>query len=721
MRLPRPETELLATFGFGSPGVLGWLVVAALPWLIYWLWQRRRREVSWGAVDLLLEAIRRRAGQVRRRQWLLLTLRSAILVVAVLAAARPWWSSAGLGRQAGSAVHHVLVLDCSYSMDVRQGGVSRLGRAQRRALQVIEALQSGDSATVVAWGPTTQILTAGPGYDRSAARSAIESTEIAPGGADLADALRVSSEICAEIVESRETVPELQVTFFSDRTARTWASLAGTSDDASELSATARLWQQLNAEAEVAIVTIDDDVRFNVAVAEVRIASSAGALGRPDGVVVEVASWGELPAVPDASSARVELVANGVLVGTREIALGNPRRVAATLPWVPDSQSRYLLEARLVAPGDALPIDDRRTLDVTIAFPLRVALFEGWPGAGDEIARALNPQFDAPLAAAGPVEVARYPVARLAADSLADREAVVMADVGQLSEREERILRRYVADGGALFVVLGQGVAEGVGGSPWRAASIGSETPSPSTTGRPGTAESAGDWLPARIAGEVRRGDWQIDPRGFADPITAPFGNRPRAGLQSVMAAAYFPLTVRDTDDDADPVRVVLGLATGDPLLVWGRYRQGAAAVLATSPALTAREGPPWTNWALSPSFVPIVNGLLATLMQQAAREGKSAAEFAREWAAPATAQSLPNLPLDLRESDLTTVSRMPAEGATISSSADERSEAVEGGSRGGWRQPKATELGTAAALLAATLALTELAYACWLSRERLG
>src|SRR5688500_10197145 len=109
----------LAFWQFGSIWMLGWGLAAALPILIH-LWSRRKfREESWAAMEFLLAAMRKNARRIQLEQWLLLAVRTAILVLLALALADPQLSllSGWTGGSAGGQRHVVLVLDGSYSMD----------------------------------------------------------------------------------------------------------------------------------------------------------------------------------------------------------------------------------------------------------------------------------------------------------------------------------------------------------------------------------------------------------------------------------------------------------------------------------------------------------------------------------------------------------------------------------------------------------------------------
>jgi len=135
---------LLATFEFISLPMLGWLVAASLPWLIHWWNRHQHRKTAWAAIDLLLIAVSRSSRQVKLQQWLLIAVRSAIIVLVALAVAEPvmrHWvlGSGGIGRS-----HTVIVLDQSYSMGLRLPDSSRLERAKAEARQLVESRRRGD-------------------------------------------------------------------------------------------------------------------------------------------------------------------------------------------------------------------------------------------------------------------------------------------------------------------------------------------------------------------------------------------------------------------------------------------------------------------------------------------------------------------------------------------------------------------------------------------------
>ena len=93
--------------------MLGWLAVAAAPILIH-LWSRRRyREMSWAAMEYLLAALRQSRRRLRFEQWLLLLIRTLIVVLVVLAVAEPYL------QQGDSGLHARRGQDASRARDRR--------------------------------------------------------------------------------------------------------------------------------------------------------------------------------------------------------------------------------------------------------------------------------------------------------------------------------------------------------------------------------------------------------------------------------------------------------------------------------------------------------------------------------------------------------------------------------------------------------------------------
>ncbi len=149
----------ILAFGFGNLVMLGWLAAAAAPLLIH-LWSRRKfRETPWAAMTFLLAAMRRSARRIRLQQWLLLAVRTLVLVLVALAVAEPYGAGTLASGPVGGPAHKVLVIDASYSMAYQDQNTSRFARAKSLAAELVEASGPADRFTVIALAqPSFQVV-----------------------------------------------------------------------------------------------------------------------------------------------------------------------------------------------------------------------------------------------------------------------------------------------------------------------------------------------------------------------------------------------------------------------------------------------------------------------------------------------------------------------------------------------------------------------------------
>src|SRR3954464_5065174 len=129
--------DLLFAFGFGNLAMLGWLAAAAAPLLIH-LWSRQLfREVPWAAMQFLLAAMQINARRMQLQQWLLLAIRTLIIVLVVLAVAEPYGERLLAGGSAPPA-HKILVIDGSYSMAYQTADRTNFANAKEFASQMVQ-------------------------------------------------------------------------------------------------------------------------------------------------------------------------------------------------------------------------------------------------------------------------------------------------------------------------------------------------------------------------------------------------------------------------------------------------------------------------------------------------------------------------------------------------------------------------------------------------------
>jgi hypothetical protein len=134
-------------FGFLNSTVLLAAVAALIPLLIHLFSRRRVKLVEFSSLRHLKEMQKHRLRRLKIRQWLLLALRMLIVLVAVLAFARPTMREGTIGSHA--AVAAVVIFDNSASMDraVADGNLLELARARTR--QLIETFTPSDRVALI--------------------------------------------------------------------------------------------------------------------------------------------------------------------------------------------------------------------------------------------------------------------------------------------------------------------------------------------------------------------------------------------------------------------------------------------------------------------------------------------------------------------------------------------------------------------------------------------
>jgi len=552
--------------------MLGWLAAAALPWLIHRWNRRQHRTTAWAAVDLLLTAVGQRSRQVKLQQWLLIAVRTAILVLVALAAAEPVQRHWALGASGTGRSHTIIILDQSYSMGLRMQETSRLERAKAQARLLVENRRSGDVFSVLGWAQASDNVLGRPTTDVSLVLAAISSLTQTEEIAELSVATR-AAQIAIERAKAK--VPSLDrhdVVFFSDLARNTWLAHTEGQSQLKELSEQARL----------TIVDVGDGHQENVAIVDLVVAPKILMAGREVSFVATLRCFGDSVW----SDLDVELSVDGQSVETKQVSLSAADVSTVHFVHQFEDEGMHTVQVAVADEVDKLSIDNRRWLAVEVRPQLRVACIAGKPGAADDIARALAPgKLAEGLEQTIHPEI--VPISRLGSLDLTEYDAVFLCSTADLNLYESDQLTRFVEAGGGLAVFLD------------------GQTPT----------ESFARLLPVVVHEAVPEGEFYFDVLAYAHPIIEPFRGNENAGLLKVAVMKYCRLEIKS---DHPSVEKVLAFDSGDPALVVEPFGLGRVAVMAIPISLAVRTGEqnPWSSFAVSPSFLPVMRELLANLVR---------------------------------------------------------------------------------------------------------
>jgi hypothetical protein len=192
---------------FLNPFVLFGLVAAVIPIIIHLLNLRKLRNVEFSSLKFLKELQKTKMRRVRIRQWLLLLIRTLLIIALVLAFSRPALRGSLAGFAGGHATTTmVILLDDSPSMTVRDARGVLFTQAKEAAARLIGLAKDGDHVFVLRLSETGHASSLAPFRSLSAARAAL--VPLTPGDESVPfiDALKTAARITSASPNANEEV-----------------------------------------------------------------------------------------------------------------------------------------------------------------------------------------------------------------------------------------------------------------------------------------------------------------------------------------------------------------------------------------------------------------------------------------------------------------------------------------------------------------------------------
>ena len=395
-------------------------LAATLPLWLHLL--QRQNPVKLPFSSLMFFERRKQAALLERRfrYLLLLAARVALYVLLALVFAKPIWERPSRAVLGSLPKFHMIVFDTSMSM----GFEGRRDNAAAEAESIVNAMESGDAAQILANGPGVRIVTERT-HDRDELVAAIRSLQ---AGA--------SRNSYGELIEAvRNLIPAnsvpVEVHLISDF--QQSALPARFSDVA------------LPSIATLVPHNIADPEAPNWTLESVKGSSRLYGVGQKARIEVTVAGFGTVPARKN-----VALRLGGKRVDDRSVDVPASGRASVVFEGfdVPKGNTRaeVVLES-----GDALELDDRRLVVFANTEPAPILFLSGHNRRRDAL--YYKAALDAGSGAVFEVHVASPAEAdRLQPERFA---MVVISDVPRLSSLFGERLRNYVEAGGSVFLAVG--------------------------------------------------------------------------------------------------------------------------------------------------------------------------------------------------------------------------------------------------------------------------
>ena len=570
--------NLLAFWQFASGTMLLWAAAATAPILIHLFTRHRYRQVTWAAMEYLLAAVQKNRRRLQVEHWLLLAVRTLLMLLFALALADPVLSSLNSVFFSAAAVptHHLFVLDGSYSMDYRREGVSRIEAAKEAIRAKVRQAAQGDGFSLLLLADPPRVVIGEPAFDPNDLLEELENLELTSGSAD---AQAILAELEPLITTGRKLHSRLtaaEITFVGDLERTTWESLT--------TSAAGKRCEKLAELAQLTLIDVGAENTANSAVMQLEVRDLPVTIDREFTVQAEIAQFGA--GANEKRLATFVVDNEAVAQQSVELKAGGVGNVAFRHRFA--AAGDHTVEIRLS--NDALPIDDQRFLSVPVRESLQALCVYGRPGETQYLAAALAPE----KSRSARVRVEEVNESALAERSLHNYDALFLVNLPKLDVGQTQILADYVRQGGGLVIFPGD---QYVAGEFLPVAEQG--------------VDSA--FLPVKLGAISAVGDYRIDPLEYRHELIEPFRGFERAGLLTTPVWKYVRLLPVQRDD----VRIALEFIPKEPAIVSGRFGQGRVVVFATAASPhsvdpTTNPPTPWTAFPTWPSFPPLVQETLS-------------------------------------------------------------------------------------------------------------
>lgn len=566
---------------FLNPLLLFGMAAIAAPIIIHMFMNRRIKPVVWAAMRFLQAAVQKKRRQMDIEDILLLLLRCLLLILLALALARPVFHA---GTEKGSETA-VILLDNSYSMGQSDGGATRFDNARQAAEQVVNSLSPGSSVAVILFSDMVRAVIPEPTYDFNLAGKIIHDAPLSDRPTNVSLAIKHATDTL-----DRHPGGLHRIYLITDGQATGWKQFGDIEK------------QLQNPDMKLRVILVGNPEEHNMCVSDLRLASAIATVGEGAQFDIEVSNFG----ISEARDVAVRISVDnespsdeGII---EKIPAGGAKRLALFTKF---REAGYHTVTGQIN-RDHLPGDDQRTIALRANDDVRVLLVSGDTTKTEPredalfyIRNALTP-VPASMRDEYFIKTKTINFTDLDSTKLGDYEAVVLANVPDITKAAADALGAYLARGGGLIVFPGERTN----------VSYYNET----------LCKQMG-FLPATLG--KRRGDpktpekfFTLQTKEYTHPMVSIWSD-PAAGT---LATAHFTSAFELKPEtghtaQAGEAQVVLKYDDGVPAVMertWGRGQ----VILFSSSANSA-----WNDLPLHPAYLPLIDRALGSiLLRQDAR-----------------------------------------------------------------------------------------------------
>lgn len=427
---------------FANAANLPFLAGAAIPIIIHLLNRQRFRRVRWGAMQFLLNAVKKTRRRLMIEDLLLLLIRIIIMILLALAIARPFFRESPLAGLESSNTNYIFVIDNSYSMGYKRAQATSLDLAKKAAEKLIDEIRftSNDKFTRVLMSqyPDGKLRNL---VKRDKIKSAISEIELSDFGTSAYNTFQV----IADVVSKSENIDK-KIYIFTDMQRNAW----DTKND-EEHRKFVELLKKVSKDPHVRcyIIDVGDPDPVNTGIIQVLSKDRVVTTKNRANFAVTLYNYSSI-GVRDLP---VSLWVNGDKKDTKHVTIDPHSTYQVSFDY--DFMERGPYYIKIETTPDFLARDDARYFVADVKDNIKLLLIDGEPGPGLQSETKMLELILDPMGEGLFFSVEVRTPDSLPAEDLDRFDGIVMANVQYLPTDKVERLKEFVKNGGGLFIALG--------------------------------------------------------------------------------------------------------------------------------------------------------------------------------------------------------------------------------------------------------------------------
>ncbi len=418
---------------FLNPFLLLGLAAAAIPIIIHLLNLRKLKTVEFSSLRFLKELQKTRMRRVKIKQWLLLALRTLMIIALVMAFSRPALrgSLAGtIGTHAKSTL--IFLLDDSPSMSARNENGVVFGEAKNAILRVMNLMKEGDEAYLVKLSDVNRTENYPPLRSADDLRKAFESLVPSHERVPYREAFGVAAKLLAASKNFNQ-----EIYLFTDGQATQFDM--ENSADSTDLFGDG---------VKVFVSELTPTSQSNAGVSSVNVQSRILAKDKPVSLSVTVRNFGSTALTNSIMSVYLD----GVRVVQQSLDIAAGGSASPILSIIP--KRRGSISGYVQLEDDAIEIDNRRYFSLTVPENLNILL----AGATQQETRLplIALTLDKDSINTGLLRTQSVTESQLSSIDIMKFDVVLLSGVVDFSPTEAERIDQFVKAGGGLVIFPGK-------------------------------------------------------------------------------------------------------------------------------------------------------------------------------------------------------------------------------------------------------------------------